>query len=42
VKGDEVRDLFAAEFVIEELDSADLNEGRFENQREVVYRLVRQ
>ena len=41
VKGDEVRRLYSAEFVIEELDSADLNEGRFDNQREVVYRLVR-
>jgi thiopurine S-methyltransferase len=41
VKGDEVQRLFSAEFEIEELDSADLSEGRFENQREVVYRLVR-
>ncbi len=41
VKGDEVRRLYSEEFVIEELDSANLNEGRFENQREVVYRLVR-
>jgi thiopurine S-methyltransferase len=42
VKGDEVRRLYSSEFVIEELDSADLNEGRFDNQREVVYRLVRE
>jgi len=41
VKGDEVQRLFSNDFVIEELDSANLNEGRFENQREVVYRLVR-
>ncbi len=41
VKGDEVRRLFSESFEIIELDSADLSEGRFENQREVVYRLVR-
>ena len=41
VKGDEVRRLYSADFMIEELESADLNEGRFDNQREVVYRLVR-
>jgi len=41
VSDDEVHALYSAHFDIEVLDTESLDEGRFENSREVVYRMTR-